>query len=247
MSVLLFAVACVGLVLGLTLPRHQPALPPVMVLPSNYANPPQEIPIFARIVPANRNWAWLWKLKATLFGNIRSVLIEAQIVKLPGGWTPDFASPDLQTNLLPGSGTLSIWRLPDSSLVGLRQRLKQTPGAEFISSPRLSIGDGTEGSMFSGNTLVLNGRSMEAGIRLTCRASIRPGLTDLAAFVAYTDLLTNQNATADSAADVSSVIRTNLDVKTRFQIVNGTGIFLLQSSREGTNGNAMGVILSTKQ
>jgi hypothetical protein len=244
---LVLALACASLFFAFRLRDRHPVLPPITVLPSTYANPPQDIPLFARIVPARPGWIWLWKLKEIFFGRMRSIQIEAQLLTLPPDPIPDLGAPDLKTNLAPGAVSFSIWRLQDTNLAALRQQLHKKPGVEFISSPRMSIGDGTEGSMYSGSTLVQNGVTLESGVHLTCAAQIRGNLTDLTTFVCYSELLTNSIESAVAPTAPSLSIRTNLDVKARFQIPGSGGIFLLQDSKNGTNRQVIGVILSTKK
>jgi hypothetical protein len=232
------------LAIAITIRPHQPPLPPIIVLPSSYTNPRQHIPIFARLVPPTKTWAWLWHIKEALFGKIRPVEIRADIVTLHHIEPLALANPDVQSPGTPGSPGLKIWLLEKERVTALRQMLRQTNLAELMSSPRLITGDGTDASMFVGTTLVLAGATNELGLSISCRPRIHEEVTDLTTFVTYLTARTNQTGTSVWSGTI--FIQTNLDVKARFQIPNGKGIFLLQSSSDSNSPNSMGVVISAK-
>ena len=239
-----FGVLCLVLAIALTIRPRQPPLPPIIVLPSSYANPRQHIPIFARLVPPTKTWAWLWHLKETLFGKVRPVEIRTDIVTLLDPGSLALAIPDAQSPRIPGSPGLKIWMLEKDQLADLRHRLQQTNLAELVNAPRVITGDGIDASVFVGTTQVFGGATNELGLRISFHPRIHENVTDLTTFVTYLTARTNQPATSADNGSIS--IQTNLDVKARFQISNGKGVFLIQSSTTSNHPSPIGVVISAK-
>ena len=237
-------VVCLVLAIAITIRPHQPPLPPIVVLPPSYAAPPQHIPIFARLVPPTKTWAWLWHLKGALFGKVRPVEIRTDIVTVLDLEPLGLANPDVQSPMAPGSPGLKVWMLEKDKLTALRHKLQQTNVAELVNSPRVTTGDAMDASIFVGTTLVLGSATNELGVRISFRPRIHEDVTDLTTFVTYLTARTNQTGTVAESGAIS--IQTNLDVKARFQIPNGKGVFLLQSSRDSNSPSPIGVVISAK-
>jgi hypothetical protein len=171
-------------------------------------------------------------------GKIKPVNIDTDILTLSKRFTPTFGTPTFN-----GAGSLDatrlrVWLLDGTDLKSLRQQLKTAPGVVFVNSPRMITGDGIGASMFVGETIVLNGATNETGVRVSYLTRVRHDLIDLTAAVAVVESVTNE--------PLALTLQTNLNVKARFQIPKGKGVFLLQSVPNWTNQGAMAVIVSAK-
>ena len=219
-------------------PSTSPALQPVLVFPDSYVFPSPPISLFARLVPPTPAWAWLWHLKETLFGKIKPLNINTDLIGLSPSVTLDLGRPEFEgSGSLDASG-LRVWFLSTSDLEVLRQQLKANPGATLFNSPRVTTGDSIGASLYVGSTVVLNGITNDTGIRVSYLPKVHPNVIDLSASFVLSDAVTNQAGQA--------ILQTNLDVRGRFQIPKGKGMFLLQSFPRQTNQNPTAVILSTK-
>lgn len=213
-------------------------LPPVSVFPSSYRFPSPPVSLFARWVPPTPAWAWLWHLKEAIVGKIKPVEIRSDLI--------DFLTappPALGTAAFDGPGSLAsrvqVWVVETAALQALREQLKTNTAMAFLNSPRITTGDGITASLFAGQTTVLNGVTNETGLRVTYGTRTRPESIELTAALSLVEAFTNQLQ--------MNVFRTNLDLKARFQIPNGQGIFVVQSFPEQTNRRPVGMLLSIKR
>ena len=228
--------------------RPQPAPPPrILILPRSYAPPPSHIPLFARLVPTTKSFAWLWHLKEAVCGKVRPIGIDVQIITLPSLARTYLPQPTVETTASSDSPDLKVWVMPQEDLAVLRQRLKQTSEVEFVNSARLLTGDRIDASLYVGDTIVLNGATNDVGLRLTCLPRLHGDVADLTVLVWYVRASTNL-APSDllQAPSNSIALQTNLEVKARFQLPKGKSIFVLQSPPDPSLGNMTGVMLSTK-
>jgi hypothetical protein len=224
-----------GLV-GFFRPGDSP-LAPVVVFSEPY-EVPSPISLFARWIPTTPGWAWFWHLKEAVCGKIKPVNLDTDILTVSKTFTPTFGSPTFD-----GAGSLDatrlrVWLLDAADLKSFRQQLKGASGVVLVNSPRMTTGDGIGASMFVGETIVLNGATNETGVRVTYLSRVRQNLIDLTASIEVVEPVTNE--------PLAVALQTNLNVKARFQIPKGKGVFLLQSFPNQTNQSAMGVIVSAK-
>ena len=218
--------------------REPPSPPPVIVFEKSYTFPQQPISLFARWVPITPGWAWLWHLKEKVCGKIKAIEVRTDIITVAQSSTLSLTASSLSDSELTGAGSVRVWLLDTRDLDSLRPQIRNTPGYDFIISPRISTGDGAGASLFSGNTIVLSGFTNEVGVRVTYVPRIRHETTDLLASLAYVDTVTNETGEV--------AFQTNLDVKARFQIPKDKGVLLLQSVPGKTKGSATAVIISAK-
>ena len=238
---LILLLAFAGIV-AILLAAFRPAtsvLPPVMLFPASYQFPSPPVSLFARWVPPTPAWAWLWHLKEAVLGKIKPVEIDTDIITL---------SPTLQPSLgaatFDGPGSLAasrvrVWQLETAGLNALRQQLKTNSAMVFRNSPRIITGDGITASLFAGQTVVLKGVTNETGVRVTYGTHTQPELIDLTASLSLVEPFTNEIQVTG--------FQTNLDLKARFQVTNGIGIFLIQSFPDQTNRDPVGILLSIKR
>lgn len=247
MMLILGALAGLAGVLVLAL-RPQPVPPPpILILPRSYAPPPSHIPLFARLVPATKSFAWLWHLKEAVCGKVRPIGIDAQIITLPSLAQTYLPQPNVETTASPDVPGLKVWVMPQKDLSALQQRLKQTSGVEFVNSARLSTGDGIDATLYVGDTLVLNNTTNDVGLRLTCLPRLHGDIADLTVLAWYVRASTNVAPSDLLQTPSNSVtLQTNLEVKARFQLPKGKSIVVLQSPPDSRVGYATGVMLSTK-
>jgi hypothetical protein len=212
-------------------------LVPVVVFSEAY-QVPSPISLFARWIPTTPGWAWVWHLKEAVCGKIKPVNIDTDILTLSNTFAPTFGTPTFD-----GAGSLDatrlrVWLLDATDLKSFRQQLKSSSDVVFVNSPRMITGDGIGASMFVGETIVLNGATNETGVRVTFLTRVRHDLIDLTAAIGFVESVTNET--------LAVALQTNLNVKARFQIPRGKGVFLLQSFPLQANQSAMGVIISGK-
>lgn len=244
----LFLVCCGIAVAAFALRPRATPLPPILILPPSYAAPPQRMPLFTRLVPPTKTWAWLWRLREAVLGKTPGVQIDAKIFAIPEVQLPALSTLALPPATSPDWPGLKVWLLEQGQLASLQQGLKTTPGAQLLNSPRMITGDGIDASLFVGSTLVLNGATNEVGLSLTCLTRTHQDVTDLTAFATYLTTLTNHPPSlATNGLTEWISIRTNLNLKARFQIPKGKGVFLLQSPTEPTSTEGVALILSTKR
>ena len=229
------------LLLGLTapiafLPPGNSLPDPVRVLPESYqiSSP---IPLFARWVPATPGWAWLWHLKESVCGKIKPVSIDTDIVAVSQMTIP-FGVPTFDGQGSLKATRLRVWLADIAQLKSFRRQMERGAGVTFVNSPRIITGDGIGASLFVGETIILNGATNETGVRVSYFTRVRKDLLDLTATIGVMQPMTNE------ALAIS--LRTNLDVKARFQIPKGKGIFLLQFFQDQPDQGAMAVIISPK-
>lgn len=200
---------------------------------------------FVQWTPATPSWAWMWRLGDKLFGQRKPVNIYGEIVMFPGSTdSVMLAAQVLGKPGFLGQNGLNIWLVQEGELNSLRERLKQTPGSHFVTRPRISTADGVGASLFTGESISLNGAANDVGLKVGCFARVHKESTDLFVDVTYSEALTNQGAITDDARPIASVsIQTNLDVAARLQIPKGSGVVLLKRTSGGGNHNAFGFLI----
>jgi hypothetical protein len=208
-----------------------------MVFSDSYQLPSPPFSLF-RWVPTTPAWYWLWHLREAVCGKIKPVQVDADIIALSQTLTPALGAPTFDG---PGSlqaSRLRTWLLETADLKSLRQQFKSAPGTTFLNSPRITSGDGITASLFTGQATVINGVTNETGVWVTCVTRVRKDVIDLTALMQFVEPLTNRTSLA--------AVRTNLNVKARFQIPKNKGLFLLESSEDETNRPPIGVIIWTQ-
>ncbi len=117
----------------------------------------------------------------------------------------------------------------------------------MVNHPRISTADGIGASMFTGQSLVLNGTTNVIGLRFDCFPRVRPQSTDLYAAVAFTELMTNPVAGRMSWPGGGAVsIHTNLDLAARLQVPKGRRVLLVKTSTIDPNQGCYGLVLAPR-
>lgn len=198
-------------------------IPTVIILPLQERTP-SKLQIVAE--------GWWWWLKVHLRGPERSILLSVNLI--------DLKNPLVSSNLpLPkaeysSSNGFQVWILNDRELQCLLQQIQGLPGAEVISKPRIQTASGIHGSFFVGQMVPLNGTNQPVGFELKCLLRLRREFIDLTSTFTFTEIQPG-NRTA---------IRTNVAVRSRIQIPQGSGVFLLNADRRQTDGKITAVMIS---
>ena len=240
---LLVLLAClaVGFLAGVRAPRPAPFL----VLRQPYHMPLPLRDRLTRWIPATPHWAWAWRLQEAVFGKRKPVNLSAEIVSLADSSRPTPSSLALGPASFSHTNGLQVWLLSLDQLKALREHLKQSPGMERLSHPRISTGDGSECGLFVGQSFPLIGLTNQVGLSLDCCARVHADYTDLMACITYSELATNEAVVPGGASLVS--IHTNLDTALRLRIPKGNGIFLFDRNARDSGRKTIGVILDPPQ
>jgi hypothetical protein len=178
---------------------------------------------------------WWWWLKVHLVGPGKSILLSASVM--------DLKNPPVSSNLpLPkaqySSNGFQVWILKDRELQTLRQQIKELPGTETISSPRIQTVSGVQGAMFVGQTVPVNGTNQEVGLSFKCLPRLRREFIDLTSTLTFSEIQPGK----------PTAIKTNVAVRGRIQIPHGSGVLFLNTDRSQTNGKiTLVTILPTLQ
>ncbi|HEY5909348.1 MAG TPA: hypothetical protein VJA21_01955 [Verrucomicrobiae bacterium] len=203
---------------------------PVVVLSRPYLTPSLMRDRLVRWVPATASWAWVPRLEDAILGRRKPVNIFADVVALPhSGRTAIALLPPNATTYSNASG-LRLSFIRAEELKSLRERLKQTPGASFVSHPRISTADGIGATLFVGQAVPLNGRTNHVGLSLDCYPLVHRRSTDLFTAVMFSEIITNDAISAGGAIAPTVSVRTNLDLAARLQVPKGHGVLFFRAS-----------------
>ena len=236
---ILSVLICFAVFLAFLLRPSTPA--PFLVLQPPFSRPLLLRDRIGSLLP----WSAIWRVEDALFGKRKPVNLFASVVSLsePG-------NTDLGSSLALGNPTfadptgLQVWILGIADIQSVRQRLKQTPGVDFLNNPRINTADGVGASLFTGESIVLKGTTNDIGLKVDCFPRVRNNSTDLFAMITLSEVLTNQSVVVAASSSMNSVwIRTNLDIAVRLQVPKGSGALLLKASRGTSTRRAFGVIL----
>jgi hypothetical protein len=210
-----------------------------------YIIPPAKVRFLDRIMPTGKAWAPLWRLRYALLGQKRGITIENTIIDLTGRTPlpvldilppkPDFAR----------SNTIRVWRLSNAEVSMLRKRGKEASDDHVLAVSRIMTGDESEAQIFSGNSILSNGKLQQAGLSVDLLPRFRKRATDLTLVVIYSEAVTNNstlNAGVVQAGLVS--VQTNFAFGARLQIpLESAGIFVLRTG-PGLTNKEMGLLLT---
>ena len=196
-------------------------------------------------MPSGRSWAWLWKIRYALFGQIKPVNVNTSIIDFTG-------SDSSVTKILPanpdfiGADGLRVWRLREHEVRGLRELFKERPD-QIVASSRMATGDKVECSLYCGNSVLVNGTQQPIGLSARVFPSIRKGTTDLTAILSFSEAITNATISiGDGTAAGADTIQTNFDLGGRFQLPKETaGLFVLSAAPASTNQKRLGLLLTS--
>jgi hypothetical protein len=241
---LLVLLAClaVGVLVGVRAPRPAPFL--VLRQPFHMPLPLRDR--LTRWIPATPHWAWAWRLQEAVLGKRKPVNLSAEIVSLADSSRPTPSSLALGPASFSHTNGLQVWLLSVDQLKALREHLKQSPGMERLSHPRISTADGIECGLFQGQSFPRLGSTNQVGLSLNCCARVHADYTDLMACITLSELVTNEAVVPAGASPLVS-IQTNLDTALSLRIPKGSGIFLFDRSARDSGRKTIGVILDPPQ
>jgi hypothetical protein len=186
--------------------------------------------------------------KTGLFRTRQSVLLQGTLMEIEERAAAQLMDKVLlQPPLLATNGT-QIWILNDSDLLALGKSLREISTNDIISSPRIQTGSGSPGSIFVGNTLLIQGVPTSVGIGIDLLPRVHHDHVDLTTMLKMTEAITISLPTSSLSGSASNTlcVKTNLALAGRFQIPTRTGVFLLKEDRTATDQKRFGFILSVK-
>ena len=211
-----------------------------------YKIPSPKVGWLDRVMPQSMSYAWLWRLRYTLFGQAKNINLNSEFIDLTG------SDLTLLTNLLPtkadfvGSDGLRVWRVRKADLPGLNRCLNEKP-ERIIDSPRVTMGDKAVCALHSGPYAVINGTLQPVGVTVNFLPYVGKDATDLTAVLCFSESLTNLSiATGNFPYAGVASIQTNFYLAGRFQLSRETaGIFVLPPATISTNQKRIGLLLTS--
>lgn len=179
---------------------------------------------------------WVWRMKELLLGPPQPINLDTAIFGFKEWSESTVAGLSLGKATFTGTNGVRVWILPDSDVKALRQRLKQGPGSDLVSTPNVSTAHGIGSRISVGHSVPIQGKQVQVGVVADFLPRVRRDSTDLTANFTLSD-------TVPDPAQVLAV-RTNLAVSARMQIPRGSGVFLLDAGPGATNRQRIGVIIS---
>lgn len=196
---------------------------------------------FGRWIPQSPGWAWAWRVEQGVFGKRKPVNVSAEVVELGG--VPSAAE---LPKVIGESPTFSVtngpqvWLLTDQRLKTLRNKLEKTQEFRVVSRPRISTADGIACSLFTGSSMVLDGKTNQVGSSFDCFTYVRRDSTDLIVRFANLEVVTNgEVATVQGRARVE----TNFDAAVRMQVPKGHGFLMFDGRSRRETWKSMGVFV----
>jgi hypothetical protein len=194
-----------------------------------------------------RGWMWAWRVEQAVFGRRWTVKLSVEVLSLPASFAT-IPNPLLGPPGFADGDGLRIWLPPSDQLKALRRQLAGTPRTDLLFSPTVFTANGVESELSEIELAPPNGPTNSAGSVFQCVPLVHPDSTDFAAWVTHSEFITNTDSPAGGTAPVMRVsVRTNLDRGFRIQIPAGHGVFMLQGSPAGPNGEIYGVLINPPQ
>ena len=215
---------------------------PVLMLTRPYATPRHFRDWVGQWIPLNPSWNWARQFENIVFGRRKVVNLSTEIFSLKAATNADETNLTLGQPDFANATGLRLWFLKQSKLKLIRDSFRRTSGIETINHPRISTAEGCACTLFSGESILVNGMTNQVGIGVSYLAEDYQGLTELYASLELTEAITNQaDARGEGRFDVS--VQTNLDVAVRLRLPIGTGVFLLNRDSTILRGSPIGVII----
>jgi hypothetical protein len=191
-----------------------------------------------RFVPATASWAWFWRAHDAVCGKRKPVNLFFEILSLDTEPDPASILPLVAPTFSDTNG-LRVWLMGVEDMKALRRRLESAPGTEVVNRPRVFTADEIRASMFTGNSLKLDGISRQVGLDVDYYPRVHRTSTDLIAMATLSEAITN---VADPKLP-PVFVRTNLDLALRLQIPKGDGVFLLDARPREAGRKQMALLL----
>jgi len=207
-------------------------LEPVTILTSPFVLPAAPRDRFAMTFGQNRRW--VARAEEAFFGKRKSVTISADIIEFS---VPAFTNLESALNAdastFNQTNVLNAWFLTESQLKEIGQRISRTPGMVTLTHPRLQIADGMGGTVFMGQSVLMNGKPEEIGFSMRCAATLHEDSTEMLTEIVQSELN-------------SARVQTNLAINARLNVPNGKGILLVKwPGNNETNG--WGIVVHSLQ
>lgn len=237
-----------GFLLFRSEPPFQPMQASAQFLAADSQIPPQPVSLFERVVPFH--WSWLWRARDYLRGPRATILLDARIIDCTRlgetaleGLLPERAFAE--TNGLRG------WVLESSTLTELKRELERN-GCPVSMNQRVQTAHTIQSRQSVGSAVPVQGVSVPVGVVLDLLPLIQRDGTELMSVICVTGAVTNRasDITPTSGAMPSTrageiTIVTNLNAAARWQLPEGTGLFMLGPvASKGVS--RLGVIITAK-
>lgn len=240
----LFVVCCAGLLwLWFAAPESEPPSS-VSLLSWPFKIPPDKGPLLDRWIP--QKWGWLWRIKYAVMGKDPVIHLRVEIFTLPAGAESPVDQllktrpPIAQTN-----GTRG-WMLTPQELDSLREALKRSPDCERLELWRIDTGHRVQAGLAGTQPVLLNDAVVPVGLLGDFFTAARGKTIEVTAVVAESEKVYDK-AVSDSGSHSNKVtgISTNFAVASKMWLSpNSNGVFVVQSSTNGSNRVLRGMLLS---
>jgi hypothetical protein len=229
--------------LWLVLPESEPS-PSVNLLPFPFKIPPDKGPIPDRWIP--QKWGWLWRIRYAVIGKAPVIHLRVEIFTLPAGTESPVAEllktrpPDAQTNGVRG------WILAARELDSLAQALKHSPDCERLESWRITTGHRIQAGLAGTQPVFLDGAVVPVGLIGDFFTAARGRTIEVTAVASESEKVYDKTRSASGSpfGDKLTGICTNFAVAAKMCLSSSNGVFVIQSSTNGTNHVLRGMLLS---
>jgi len=156
-----------------------------------------------------------------------TISVDSSLMTLPKEAVALF---DLGPSAATNSSGLRAWILSREQVKKLRLNFKRLPGEWFLNEPRLTTASGmqAQAQMFSGESIVVAGRTTPVGLTINLNPKVASGSIQLRLLVTFTKL---KPATADNPV----ACRTNFAASCQALVPNGGGLLLDGGNAKDTN------------
>lgn len=229
-------------------PPFQPMQASAQFLAADSQIPPQPVSLFERVVPLR--WSWLWRVRDYLRGPLATILLDARIIDCTG------LGKEVLEGLLPEkafaeANGLRGWVLESPTLIELKRELERN-GCPVSMSPRVQTAHSIQSRLSVGGSVLAQGVSAPVGLVLDLLPFVQRDGTELLSVICVTGAVTNRasdiaptsGARPTTRAEEITIV-TNLNAAARWQLPEGTGLFMLGPvASKGVS--RLGVIITAK-
>jgi hypothetical protein len=199
------------------------AIEPVTILSGPFVLPVMPRDRFASTLGRNR--PWVARAERAFFGERKPVKISTDIVRLRASAFTNFeAALNSSTPTFNQTNALKVWFLSENQLKEFGPRILQTPGTAMLTNPQLLMADGMGGSIFTGQSVPINGKLTEVGFSMRCATIVHKDSTEMLTEIVQSELS-------------GATVKTNLEINAHLNVPKGKGILLVKGPGDkGTNG-----------
>ena len=211
---------------------------PVVLLTRPFSPPVLFRDKVLRWIPPGAGWNWA---RALALNHRKAVNFQTEVFTVRSPM--DTGELGLGAPIFSNATGVQVWFVKGNALKQIRQHLNASPAVRGFMGSRVSTADGIGATLFSGQTLVLQGATNQVGLQTEYYAAVHPSRTDLFLGAFLSELVTNEpGATVTSGIGVV----TNLDLAARLQVPRGCGVVLLTRSEPPANVRGAGLVLEVR-